>query len=175
MASNPLSPRPSTSPSWWIYVLRLFFVEGGGGGLRWGCGEAHMDKHWHRVALKTKKAQLLLQFPLPICHMTYGPLLACWISQSVSQSVGQPVSQSKTEDWDWCSVPCMASKTMNSSMLADPQQLWCCRDLIIVFLSSVPQRAWRCIANLRMPQYKSVTHPKQTQTKWDKLKQFLFS
>ena len=74
MASNPQSPRPSTSPSWWIYVLRLFFVEGGGGGVavrRTGINIAH------RVALKTKKAQLLLQFPLPICHMTYGPLLAC--------------------------------------------------------------------------------------------------
>ena len=148
--------------------IKTVFRWRGGGGVavrRTGINIAH------RVALKTRKAQLLLQFPLPICHMTYGPLLACWISQSV----GQPVSQSKTEDWDWCSVPCMASKTMNSSMLADPQQLWCCRDLIIVFLSRVPQRAWRCIANLRMPQYKSVTHPKQTQTKWDKLKQFLFS
>ena len=71
MASNPQSP--STSPSWWIYVLRLFFVEGGGGVAvrRTGINIAH------RVALKTKKAQLLLQFPLPICHMTYGPLLAC--------------------------------------------------------------------------------------------------
>ena len=73
MASNPQSPRPSTSPSWWIYVLRLFFVEGGGGVAvrRTGINIVH------RVALKTKKAQLLLQFPLPICHMTYGPLLAC--------------------------------------------------------------------------------------------------
>ena len=69
MASNPQSP--STSPSWWIYVLRLFFVEGGGGMGRTGINIAH------RVALKTKKAQLLLQSPLPICHMTYGPLLAC--------------------------------------------------------------------------------------------------
>ena len=71
MASNPQSPRPSTSPSRWIYVLRLFFVEVGGVAVRHtGINIAH------RVALKTKKAQLLLQFPLPICHMTYGPLHA---------------------------------------------------------------------------------------------------
>lgn len=168
MASNPQYLRPSTSPSWWIYVLRLFFVEGGGGGAVRRTGiNIDITLLWRPKKLNCCCNSL---YQSVIWHMVHFLLV-----ELVSQSVGQPVSQSKTEDWDWCSVPCMASKTMNSSMLADPQQLWCCRDLIIVFLSSVPQRAWRCIANLRMPQYKSVTHPKQTQTKWDKLKQFLFS
>lgn len=153
-----------------LCIKTVFRWRGGGG----GCGEVHRDKHCTSRCFEDQKSSTVVA--IPSTNLSYDIWsTSCLLNQSVSQSVGQPVSQSKIEDWDWCSVPCMASKTMNSSMLADPQQLWCCRDLIIVFLSSVPQRAWRCIANLRMPQYKSVTHPKQTQTKWDKLKQFLFS
>ena len=167
MASNIPSLPDLAPPPHGGFMYWLFFVEGGGGAVRRTGINIDIALLWRPKELNCCSNSL---YQSVIWHMVHFLLV-----ESVSQSVGQPVSQSKTEDWDWCSVPYMASKTMNSSTLADPQQLWCCRDLIIVFLSSVPQRAWRCIANLRMPQYKSVTHPKQTQTKWDKLKQFLFS